>query len=162
MAEQRYCENCRELIGRGANACAACGTYAGDVFDGRMPVRRAPSSVGPWLTLLLLIGAAAAVWFYWQQRRKPAAPPPPIAASSPIGVVRQRPGGTRQAEGAQINEAEAIRALRAHLSSIKPECLAISSQGPEGSRYRLTALDSCDGTRLGRFVVDGRGIVSRR
>ena len=159
MAETRYCENCRAALARGADQCAACGAYAGDVFDGRMPVRRAPNSRGAWLTLLLLIAAAVAVWFYWNRTRSS---PSSSSSVTSIDVVRQRPGGTRQAAGAKINEAEAIRSLRAHLSSIKPECLAISSQGPQGAVYRLTAVDSCNGTRLGRFVVDGRGQVSRR
>ena len=156
--ETRYCENCRQPIARGSDQCAACGTYAGDVFDGRMPVRRAPTSRGAWLTLLLLIAAAVAGWFYWNRPR----PMPPLSAVPAIDVVGQRPGGTRHAAGAKINEAEAIRALRVHLASIKPECLAISSQGPQGAVYRLTAVDSCNGTRLGRFVVDGTGKVSRR
>lgn len=121
-----------------------------------------------WLFVLIAAAVVATGWIYLQrgeQRRMPWQSDPPRADTGPIGVVRQRPGGARRAAGAKINEAEAIRALRQHLASqpnaIRSECLAVSSQGPEGGKYRLTAFDSCNGTRLGRFVVDGTGGVSR-
>ncbi len=89
------------------------------------------------------------------QRR---AQPTELTTPRPVAVVTDRPGGSRRAAGAVVNEAEAIRLVRRHLvaKGIRNECIAISSQGVRGKEYRLTAVDSCEQTRLGRFVVDGR------
>ena len=149
---ERLCTNCRADIPNGADVCPQCGVFAGDVFDGRRPKPpRKPIMILP-LVLLVLAGAGG-WWFYTQYQRR--AQIPPMDAGSP-GVVRQRPGGTRRAAGAKINEAEAIRILRRSLADrVTAECLVVSSQGVDGGVYRLTALDRCQSTRLGRFTVDG-------
>jgi len=161
--EARYCTECRAELPRGASTCTACGVFAGDVFDGKMP-RRERSRLPTFLLLLLILGVAgAAAWFFYQKSQRSAMP---RLDSGPTAVVRQRPGGTRRATGAVVNEAEAIRALRRHLASapepVTIECLVVSSQGPSGSRYNLTAIDRCKGTRLGRWVVTGAGVVQKR
>ncbi|HVS31532.1 MAG TPA: hypothetical protein VMS98_08750 [Thermoanaerobaculia bacterium] len=150
---ERHCTNCRAELPRGADACPQCGVFAGDVFDGRRPKPpRKPIAALP-LILLVLAGAGGWWWYTQHQRR---AQIPPMDSGSP-GVVSQRPGGTRRATGAEINEAEAIRILRRSLSGrVSAECLVVSSQGSEGGDYRLTAFDRCQNTRLGRFTVDGK------
>ena len=151
MAEERYCENCRAEIPPKAKACPACGVFVGDLFDGRILRRR--TGRGKWVVVFVLILAAtaAAGWLVLHRRAEPT------SLTTPVPVVSDRPGGTRIAPGASINEAEAIRILRRHLveSGIANDCIAISSQGADGTRYRLTAVNRCAGTRLGRYVVDG-------
>ena len=150
---ERYCASCRAVLPRGAPACPQCGVYAGDVFDGRKPKekRRAPN----WLPLLIVLAIlAAGGWYYWQRRPRSG---PESFDKGPASVVRQRPGGSRRAPGATINEAEAIRVLRRSLAArVSSDCLVVTSQGHSGAVYRLTALDRCAGTRLGRFGVDGK------
>ena len=161
--DSRYCSECRAELARGADSCAVCGVYAGDVFDGRMPRRGPPRFRGALLLVLILGVAGAGGWLFFQRRQQSRAP---RLDSAPTAVVRQRPGGTRRAAGAKINEAEAIRALRRHFATaaepVTAECLVVSSQGPSGSQYDLTAIDRCKGTRLGRWVVNGDGVVQKR
>jgi len=159
MAEARYCSNCRAEIPAGEAACQQCGVFAGDVFDGRAPGK---SRRGFWIAVFvsILLATVAIGWLILQRRAGPAA----LTEPQPVSVVSDRPGGSRRAPGATINEAEAIRVLRGHLvaTGIAPDCVVISSQGPAGGRYRLTAINRCDETRLGRFVVDGKtGAVGR-
>ena len=163
--EQRYCTECRAEIPRGTNSCPACGVFAGDMFDGRMPGRtRKPVSGTLLLILLIGIAGAAAAWYLMERDRRQKALP--RLDTVPTRVVRQRPGGTRRATGAKVNEAEAIRALRSHFADaaqpMPGECLVVSSQGPAGSSYKLIAIDRCKGTRLGQYVVSGRGVVQKR
>lgn len=153
VTEPRYCTNCRAELGHGVDTCGACGVFAGELFDGKAP--RKPRR-GRWIIgfLLILVLTVAAGWLILQRR----ADPTELTAPQPVSVVSDRPGGSRRAAGATINEAEAIRILRRHLvqRGIANECIAISSQGPRQSSYDLTAVDRCAGTRLGRFVVDGK------
>ena len=153
MAETRYCSNCRTEIPSGADTCPQCGVFAGDVFDGQLPRK---SRRGLWTAVFvaILVATAAVGWLILQRRAEPAA----ITEPQPIAVVSDRPGGSRRASDATINEAEAIRVLRRHFLSkgIAADCVVISSQGPAGDVYRLTAINRCDGTRLGRFVVEGK------
>ena len=149
--EERYCENCRAELPKNASECPQCGVFAGDVFNGKMPKEKKPRDFTMLIALLLVAAAAAGAWYWWQQKNQPA---PVVFDTGPTKVVRQRPGGGSN------KEAEAIRALRAHLAPrVKAECLAVTSQGASAGSYRLTAFDTCSGTRLGRFVVDGAGNV---
>ncbi|HUP45763.1 MAG TPA: hypothetical protein VM779_09650 [Thermoanaerobaculia bacterium] len=159
MAEPRYCTNCRAEIPPLEDACPGCGVFAGEVFDGRLP--RRPRR---WRRVagFLVIAAAVVVigWLVVQRRGGPAdlTEPPPVA------VVSDRPGGSRRAAGAVINEAEAMRVLRRHFiaTGIRGDCLVISSQGIDDGNYQLTAINRCEETRLGRWVVEGKSGAVRR
>lgn len=123
------------------------------MFDGKLPGR--PRRFRWILGFLAIVAVTAVAGMLLLQRR---AQPTDLTPPQPVSVVSDRPGGSRRAPGAVVNEAEAIRLLRRHLVStgIGNECVAISSQGVRGNEYRLTAVNSCEQTRLGRFVVDGR------
>ena len=153
MAEARYCSNCRTEIPPREAACPQCGVFSGDVFDGRLPGK---PRRGFWTAIfvIIFIATAAVGWLILQRRAEPTA----VTEPEPISVVSDRPGGSRRASGATINEAEAIRVLRRHFASkgIAADCLVVSSQGPARSSYRLTAINRCDETRLGQFVVDAK------
>lgn len=156
--EERFCTNCREVLAPHATWCEKCGTDAGDVFDGRMP-RRSSSSRG-WVIVLLIVIAAGVVGFF----DRDAIPiprflrPAPKFDTGPVRVVGQRPGETRRAPGAKWNQAEATRALREYLvvhNDIRSECLAVAGRGFLGGAYAFDAVDSCRGSKLGRWRVDG-------
>jgi hypothetical protein len=156
MNDERYCTNCRALIPAGANTCPACGVYAGDVFDGRLPKasgkRRAASG---WLfVFLIVIAAAGAGWWYLNRS---AVPRPD---SGPIRVVGDRPGGARRPAGAKINEAEAVLTLRHYFASqpqpVKSKCIAVIGHGYRDGYYSFDAVDSCARTKLGRWRVDAK------
>src|SRR5438270_4038418 len=60
--DERYCTECRAPIPKGESVCPACGVYAGDVFDGKLPRKRRSRA---WLWLIaLLVGACLAGWIY--------------------------------------------------------------------------------------------------
>jgi hypothetical protein len=159
MTDTRFCTNCREEIPPRDETCPACGLFAGDVFDGRMP--RSPRR-GRWVIgfVLFALVVAGLGWLILERRARPAE----LTEPAPIRVVSDRPGGTRRAAGAAINEAEAIRILRRHFVStgIASECIAMSSQGFRQGNYHLTAINRCEETRLGRWTVDGKTEEVRR
>ena len=164
MSEARYCSNCRAELPEDASSCPACGVFAGDVFDGKLP-RKKPANLGLLITLLVLaVGGAAASWVYLNrpdlvQGVDPNPPPPKPTDTAPVRVVKDRPGGARRGAGAKISEPEAVRALRRHLTNaegVAGQCIAIKSEGYRGGAYELTAINSCEKTRLGRWRVDGK------
>jgi hypothetical protein len=157
--EDRYCTNCRDRLWVGESTCRACGVFAGDIFDGRMPGQRRR---WPWLlgALVLAIALAAGSWFVLRGPlpRMPWRPAP--VKPAPIRVVNDRPGGARRGAAAAINEPEAILVLRRYLTAsldkpIKDDCFAVLSHGFRRGAYELDAVNHCDGTRLGRWRVDG-------
>ena len=159
MKEERFCTNCRAPLPAGAAWCEACGTDAGDVFDGRLP--RTNSASRGWLVALLLVAAAAVGAFLYRDD----IPIPRFLRSSPkfdtgpVRVVGQRPGGSHRAPGAKLSQPEAIRTLREYLvarKDIKSECLAVAARGFNDGAYTLDAVDSCHAAKLGRWRVDGR------
>ncbi len=159
----RTCENCGARVPAGVTSCPECGVYAGKYVEGQAIAPRKPR-IGLALSFLAaaLVVTAVSVWMTkphllpLPNREKPAAEPPPIR------VVKDRPGGARRGSGATITEPEAILRLRRHFTTIKSECVAILSNGYRDGAYLLTAVNSCDGTRLGRWRVDGRtGAVGR-
>jgi hypothetical protein len=151
----RYCSNCRTPIPRGTNTCPACGVYAGDVFDGKVPKQRRKSSSRAWIILLMLIAAGAGAYWYWTQR-----PRVPRADTGPVRVVGDRPGGARRAPGAAINEPEAVMTLRHYFAAqehpIRSECIAVISKGSRDGHYTFDVVNSCDRSRLGRWRVDAK------
>ncbi len=154
MDDERYCRNCRTLIPRGANTCPACGVYAGDVFNGKIPKQRRKSS-GGWIVLLVLIAAGAAAYWYWTQR-----PKIPRSDTGPVRVVGDRPGGALRAPGAAINEPEAMMTLRHYFATqerpVKSECIAVMSKGYRGDQYLFEVVNSCNQARMGRWKVNGK------
>ncbi|HEV8657104.1 MAG TPA: zinc ribbon domain-containing protein [Thermoanaerobaculia bacterium] len=155
MKEQRYCTNCREPLPAGATWCEKCGTDVGEVFDGRVRKPRASRSATPWIVALLILGGAAAAWFY--RSKIPFLHQAPVFDSGPIRVVRQRPGGVRRAPGAKLSEPEAMQTLRRHLApQVKSECLAVASRGYKDDAYGFDVVDSCKGTKMGRWQVNGK------
>ncbi|HEY8131852.1 MAG TPA: zinc ribbon domain-containing protein [Thermoanaerobaculia bacterium] len=161
----RYCANCRTLIPPRAEVCPACGTYAGDVYDGR-PLRPSGRRVagggwgggwggGRWvLVLVVLIGAGGVAW--WTMNR-PALPRPD---TGPIRVVGDRPGGARRPAGAAISEPEAILTLRHYFAAqehpIKSQCVAVMSKGYSNGYYSFNVVDSCKRASLGRWRVEAK------
>ena len=157
--EERFCSNCRAELPRDASACPACGVFAGDVFDGRIRRNREPRKSGGMLGILLLLIAGGAGWWWWTTPHQGAPSRTPAVAEKPIRVVGDRPGGVRRAAGAKLNEAEAILTLRRKLAAqhqLKNECIAVLSHGNEAGAYVLSAVDSCAGTKLGRWRVDAQ------
>lgn len=154
MTGERYCTNCREPLARGATWCEACGTDAGDVFDGRVTPKRQRSS-SSWLTVAaLLIIVAVAAWFTQPYWRRYVGDRGIISTSTPK-VVKQRPGGVRRAAGAALSEPEAMMALRKSLQ-MKDECVAVMSRGDERGAYAFDVVDRCANRKLGRFHVDAK------
>jgi hypothetical protein len=160
VSEERYCANCREPLARGATWCEACGTDAGEVFDGRVKQKRERSS--SWITIVVLLALlAAAAWLtqpYWRRYVGDHG----IVSTSAPKVVKQRPGGARRAAGASLSEPEAMMALRKSLQ-MKDQCLAVISRGDHAGSYSFDAVDRCGNRKLGSFRVDGNsGAVTQR
>lgn len=145
------CTNCGATIPRDAGACPECGVFA-RVLERPQTHRRGRR----WLiALLVVVVAAAAAYFVL---RTPGDQP---RRTTSIRVVHDRPGVTRVGAGATISEAEAILRLRRSLN-LAPDCVAILSHGFHDGGYDLAAVDRCEGTKLGRWRVDGRsGAVTR-
>ena len=141
------CTNCDTPIPYGATSCPNCGVYALD----EPPRPPAPPRRVWWplaaVVVIALIGAGG--WWWWSrtaQRRTPLAAKP-----DPVHVVRDRPGGN-------VAEAEAIRALRRHLTSreISSECVVVMSNGLRRGAYELKAFDRCKHIDLGPWRVDAK------
>jgi len=134
--------------------CPACGVYAGDVFDGKMPKQTSGGRRnGSWIYVIVLLIAAAAAGGWWWYTRYGQFPTPD---TGPIRVVGDRPGGN-------VGEAKALVTLRHHLAEqIKAECLAVISRGYSNGYYSFDAVDSCKRTKLGRWRVEAKsGTVSQ-
>ncbi len=162
-AEDRYCSNCRALLPDDADACPACGVYAGDLYDER--VHRPKTRFKLFATFLALAIAAGGAAVWWNVRDALPEKKKPAGDSPSVRVVDDRPGGARRAPGAVVNEAEAIRLARRHLveaSGVRSDCVALLGQGFRDGAYIVNAHDRCNSTRLGRWRVDGRsGAVTR-
>jgi hypothetical protein len=153
--DERLCTTCRAPLPAGAAWCEKCGADAGQMFDGRMPRRERQSFAVPLFVALLIIAAGAAAWLY--RSKIPFLQSEPVFDTGPVRVVKQRPGGTRRAPGAKLSEPEAMMTLRQHLAvNVKSECLAVAGRGWKDGVYVFDAVDSCRGTKLGRWHVDGK------
>ncbi len=138
------CTNCDTRIPHGVTSCPNCGVYALD----EPPKPPAPPRrvLWPLIAVIIVVALAAGAFWLMQQRAKPApAKPKPL----PVHVVRDRPGGN-------VEEAEAVRSLRRTLAArgIANDCVAIISHGKKGNLYELSAVNSCNHTRLGTWHVD--------
>lgn len=144
VSEDRYCANCRVELPEGAAVCPACGVYAGDVFDGKLPT--AKRSYG-WLVVLLGVVALIAVAALFVRR--------PLATHLPVRapVAKNLPG-----------RAGAMLALRQHLVSdqVPNECLAMMSKGMDDGAYVVAAVDRCRHRPLGEWKVDGKTHAVKR
>ena len=149
---ERYCTNCRTAIPEGSEVCPACGVFAGDVFDGKMPKQRAAGGGGRWVAVLVVLLLAAAGGWWWYTRYGQF----PTPDTGPIRVVGDRPGGN-------VDEAKATVTLRHYLAGqVKAECLAVINRGYTNGYYSFDAVDSCQRSKLGRWRVDAKsGTVSR-
>ena len=162
MTDERFCTNCRAPLPRGATWCEACGTDAGDVFDGRVKAKRDKPRFASVLTIVVALALlAGAAWFtqpYWRRYVGDKG----IVSTSAPKVVKQRPGGARRAPGAALSEPEAMMALRKSLQ-MKDECIAVMSRGSTSSAYTFDAVDRCGNQKLGRFSVDAKsGTVTKQ
>ena len=162
MSEERFCTNCRAPLARGAAWCEACGTDAGEVFDGRVKKRDRDRSSWSWLTIVVALALlAAAAWLTRPHWRRYVGDRGIVSTSAPK-VVKQRPGGARRAAGATLSEPEAMMALRKSFQT-KDECIAVMSRGFDANAYTFDAVDRCRNQKLGRFSVDAKsGEVRQR
>jgi len=113
-----------------------------DIYDDR-PLRgpRPPRTWSFVLSVIALVALGAAAWFFLHQRLMPA---PPRTDTAPVRVVRGRP----------LTQGEAARVLRRHLGP--DECIAVMGKGSAGSAFLFTAVNRCEGTRLGKWKVDAK------
>ena len=116
-----------------------------DIYDDR-PLR-GPKPPRAWpfvLSVVALIALGAAAWFFFQSH---PAPPPP----APVRVVRGRP----------LTQGEAARILRRRLGP--DECVVVMAKGTVGDAFLFTAVNRCEGIRLGQWKVDAKTqVVSRK
>jgi hypothetical protein len=135
-ADDRLCSNCRAPLPDDVEACPECGVYAGDMYDERVHRPKTRFRLFAVLLALALIAGGAAVWWNAQQalpekRTKDAEPPS-------VRVVGDRPGGARRAQGAVVNEAEAIRLVRRHLVETTASMPTVSPSAavPKGAYHQ--------------------------
>jgi hypothetical protein len=116
-----------------------------EVYDDR-PLRgpRPPRTWPFVLSVIALVALGAAAWFFLQHRQPPPLPPA-------VRVVRGRP----------LTQGEAARVLRRHIG--RDECMVVMAKGTVGSAFLFTAINRCEGTRLGQWKVDAKTqTVSRK
>jgi hypothetical protein len=137
MPEERYCSNCRALLPDGASVCPACGVFAGDVFDGKMP--RPKRAGGGWLIVLIVLALAGGAFWYAMKT------PPPVKHVPFVATVPK-------------NERDAIGAVRRYLTSTgaRNECLALIGKGSRDGSYVVGAVDHCAHKSLGQFLVTAK------
>jgi hypothetical protein len=152
----RSCENCGARVPAGATTCPQCDVFVGEYVDGEVVQPRKPN-YRFWISTLIVVVILAALSFLLL-KPIPFSPTTPKVTqkTAPVRVVHDRPGGAHRAKGALISEAEATMLLRRHFVNIKPECVAILSDGYRDGGYMMNVVNRCDHTRLGRWRVDGR------
>ena len=153
------CTNCGGKLLRGATSCPHCGIFTGEESEGQAVAKRSYAWLWIALAIVVVIAAASVLLL-----RKPELIERATTTQAPIEppstrVVKDRPGGARRGSGTAINEAQATRLLRTHLvasGAVTNDCLVAMSNGFRDTAYRFTAYNRCDGTRLGRWEVDGK------
>ena len=137
--DERYCTECRAEIPKGESVCPACGVFAGDVFDGKLP-KKPRSWTWLWLMVLLIVGVVAG-WIYLTK-------PEPIIRH-PAGQARRLP-----------STGNPMILLRRFLTTSERDekCVALIAKGGV-----ITAFDSCKHVKIGDFVVDAKsGKITKR
>lgn len=137
--EERYCTECRALIPEKETVCPACGVFAGDIFDGKLP--RKKRSHAWWIIPLLLLGGVIAFL---------------VMKESDV-IAPKRATSTQQRKlRFPLSQTDAMTALRRFLTT--PErserCVALIAKHSEATTYIITAVDSCKHVKLGDFAVD--------
>ena len=137
------CTNCGATVPRDSGTCPECGVFARVV---------SPKSENSrlWILALLLVAAGVGAFTYFATIRETH-----LLSRTPVRVVHDRPGGARRGSGAAISEPEAILRLQRSFG-LAPDSVAIMSKGYSDGVYVLDAINRCDGTRLGRWRVDGK------
>jgi hypothetical protein len=112
-----------------------------EIYDDR-PLRgpRPPRRWPIVLSGVALIVLVAAAWFFLLPRLEPQPP----TDTAPVRVVRGRP----------LTQGEAARLLRRHLGP--DECVVVMGKGSAGNTFLFTAVNRCEGTRLGQWKVDAK------
>lgn len=155
---ERYCSNCRAELPLKATSCPACGVYAGDLFDGKLPGRR--RKIVRYVVLVVLLLGAAGAWY--TLRNRDLSPLIPQRAEPKTQKKREPPPPA----GPVVSDAAAVRAVRKYLvatTGVPNDCIALISNGRTGGAWLLTAVNRCDKLRLGKWRVDAKtGVVSRR
>lgn len=146
MSEERFCSNCRAELPKGASVCPACGVFAGEVFDGRLPREKRP--YGTYLIVILgviAIFAVATLFVRW--------PGVPIFHSIHPRVHKTAPRAKKLP-----GEAGAMLAIRQRLVSdqVPNECLVLMSKGLHDGVYVIRAVDGCRHQQLGDWKVDAK------
>jgi hypothetical protein len=146
--EERYCTNCRAVLAPRSNVCEACGVFAGDVFDGRMPKKKRSYS---WI-LTLIVLALAGYAFWWAVKTTSG---PPASPAKRVAFVAKAPR----------NERDGINAVRRYLLSTgaRNECIALIGKGTRDGSYVIDAVDHCAHKSIGHFLVaEKSGKVTKR
>gem|GEM_PF-2363805 len=144
MSDERFCSNCRAELPKGTAVCPACGVYAGDVFDGRLPRPKRP--YGTFIIAILgviAIFALASLFVHWPSY----VPSKPLQSHTIAPRAKSLPG-----------EAGAMLAIRQRLVSdqVPNECLALMSKGVHDGAYVIRAVDRCRHQQLGDWKVDAK------
>ena len=139
VSEERYCSNCRAELPKEAVVCAACGVYAGDVFDGKKP--KSPRSYASWIVIPLLLALVALVWA-WQR-----------------SLPKTESGRPRAAQ----HRMDATQLIRRKLvaNGLPESCLALVGKGDRESR-KYRAIDICHNRPMGEWTANpDTGVVTR-
>jgi hypothetical protein len=138
--EERYCTECRALIPEKETVCPACGVFAGDVFDGKLP--RKKRSHAWWVVPLLMLGALVAF----------------ILMREPVHVIPANRVHLVRRLRLPLSQTDAMTALRSFLttSDRSERCVALIAKRKTGDQYVIAAVDSCKHVKLGDFAVDAK------
>ena len=142
--EERYCTECRAAIPKGESVCPACGVYAGDVFDGKMPRKRRSR----WLWLIaVMVALVGAIWLFAPDSRQPL-------HTHLVHRISLHPR----------TQSEAMQTLRRFLTTSErgEHCVALIAKRHEDDAYIISAVDACKHIRLGDFAVDAKGNITKR
>jgi hypothetical protein len=148
--EERYCTNCRAVLPAKADVCPACGVFAGDIFDGKMPKPKRSWESLITLLLVILIGAGA-WWLFSTTNRKAAAP----VRHKVVAFVPHPPKSER----------DAMVAVRGYLTSAgnPTECYALLGKGIRDGAYIIAAVNRCERKAVWQFAVSMKsGAVTKR